>query len=279
MQKVADLHVHTYLSDGTFSPEKVVKYSKEKGLSAIAITDHDSCSGIAQAIKVGEAVGLEIIPGVELSAELDGEEMHILGYFVDWKNARFIKKLEEISKIRKDRAKKILKKLKGHGIDISEEEFFEFSGPGSVGRLHIAQFLSKKGYVASIEEAFRKYIGNRGCCYVKKFKLSPEEAVAMIKKVGGVAILAHPKTIYIKDRSLDDIIKVLVKDGIQGIEVYYYSHTSSDEDRLKELAERYNLLISGGSDCHGLGKKEVLIGSVKIPYEFVEKIKQTSSKI
>jgi len=278
MQKVADLHIHTHLSDGTFSPEKVVKYSKEKGLSAIAITDHDSCSGIAPAIKAGEALGLEIIPGVELSAELDGEEVHILGYFVDWKNPRFIKKLEEISKIRKDRAKKILKKLKTYGIDISEEEFFKFSGPGSVGRLHIAQFLSKKGHIFSIEEAFRNYIGNHGSCYVKKFKLSPKEAIAMIKKVGGVAILAHPKTIYIKDKSLDDIVKLLVKDGIQGIEVYYYSHTASDENKLKELAERYNLLISGGSDCHGLGKKDVLIGRVKIPYELVEKIKQASSR-
>lgn len=274
MQKVADLHVHTYLSDGTFSPEKVVEYSKAKGLDAIAITDHDCCSGITPAIIAGKDLDLEIIPGVEMTAELGEEEIHILGYFIDWQKDSFVKKLQEIIKVREERAKEILKKLRKYGVNMSEKELFELSGPGSIGRLHIAHLLLRKGAVSSISEAFTKYIGNNGPCYVKKFKLSPKETVDIIKDVDGVAVLAHPKTINIKDKSSEDIIKMLIKDGIEGIEVYHPDHTAKDENEFRALAERYNLLISGGSDCHGLGKSEILIGKVKIPYELVEKIKQ-----
>ena len=271
MQKVADLHIHTYFSDGVFSPEKVVKYSKEKGLSAIAITDHDCCSGVAPAIKAGEALGLEVIPGVELSAELGKENIHILGYFINWQDTTFINNLEEISKSRVERAKKILKKLKEYKIDISENELFEFSGPGSVGRLHIARLLLKKGYISYIEEAFRNYIGDNGPCYVKNFKLSPKEAIDMIKGVGGVTVLAHPKTINVKEF-------LNKNDGLQGVEVYHPNHTTKDEAEFKKLAREYNLLMTGGSDFHGVGKKEILIGSVKVPYELVEKIKEVATK-
>lgn len=273
MPEFADLHVHTNLSDGTFSPEKVVEYSRIKGLDAIAITDHDSVAGIAPAIMAGKDMGIEIIPGVELTAELDDREIHILGYFVDWQNVLFVKRLHDISEVRRERAKKILEKLRDHKIVISEEEFFEFSGSGSVGRLHIAQLLLKKGYISSISQAFRKYIGDNGCCYVKKFKLSPKDAVEMIKSVGGIAVLAHPKTIYVKDKSIEDIVKELIKDGIQGIEVYHSDNKSKDEKQFKALADKYNLAVTGGSDCHGFGKKEILIGKVKLPYELVENLK------
>lgn len=276
MDRVADLHIHTHFSDGVFSPKKVVEYSKSKGLCAIAITDHDCCSGIAPAINIGKVLDIEVIPGVELSAELEEENIHIIGYFIDWKNEAFLNKLEEISKARQERAKKILKKLKDCGMDISEEELFEFSGPGSVGRLHIARLLLKQGHISRIEEAFRKYIGNNGPCYVKNFRLSPKEAMDMIKGIGGVSVLAHPKTINTRNSSMEDVVKGLVKDGLQGIETYHSDHKTKDEDRFKELAGRYNLLISGGSDCHGFGKKEALIGTVKVPYELVEKLRQAA---
>ena len=278
MIKVADLHVHTYLSDGTFSPEKAVQYSKAKGLAAIAITDHDCCAGITPAIMAAKDLDMEIIPGVELTAELDEQEIHILGYFIDWQDRAFLKRLDKISKVREERAREILKKLKGHSLEISERELFDLSGPGCVGRLHIAHLLVRRGFVSSIQEAFAKYIGNNGPCYVKKFKLLPKEAVDMIKDVGGVPVLAHPKLSYIKDRSTEDIVRALVKDGIEGIEAYRSDHNAKDEKAFTSLAEKYNLLVTGGSDCHGLGKKEVLIGSVKIPYELVEKLKEHAAK-
>ncbi|MFC1667549.1 PHP domain-containing protein [Candidatus Omnitrophota bacterium] len=274
MSKLADLHVHTYLSDGTFPPEKVVEYSKEKGLSAIAITDHDCCLGIAPAIKAAKDKDIEVIPGVELTAELGEEEIHILGYFIDWQNSSFLKKLDEISGVRQERAKKILEKLRGEGVEISGKELLDLSGPGSVGRLHIAHLLVKKGVVSSISRAFEKYIGNNSPCCVKKFKLSPKEAVNMIKDVGGIAVLAHPSVINVKGESVEDVIRALVAEGIEGIEAYHSDYSDKDESKFVELAEKYNLLVTGGSDCHGLGKKEVLIGKVKIPYELVERMKE-----
>jgi len=276
MQKVADLHVHTNLSDSTFSPEKVVEYSKLQGLDAIAITDHDTCLAIAPALIAARDNDPEIIPGVELTAELGDDEIHILGYFIDWKDELFTKKLEEICKVREERAKEILKRLMEQGIDIQYEELLELAGPGSIGRLHIASLLYKKGKVTSIRDAFLKYIGTKSPAYVKKFKLTPKEAVDLIKGVGGVSCLAHPKTVNTENKSLDDIVKTLVDDGIQGIEVYHSDHNKKDSAEFKKLAEKYNLLITGGSDCHGLGKKEVLLGKVKVPYELVEKIRQAA---
>lgn len=276
MNKVADLHIHTSFSDGTFTPTKVIEYSKVQGLSGIAITDHDSCEGIEEAIIAAKDMDIEVIPAVELTAELGDEEMHILGYFIDWQNHSFIKKLDDICRVRRERAKEILKRLKNQGIEIQEEELFKASGPGSVGRLHIANLMHKKGAVSSIKDAFTKYIGNNGSCYVKRFKLSPKEAVSIIKDVGGVSVLAHPKTINFKDKSLDSLIAELVEDGIQGIEVFHSDHKEKDVNKLKEVATKYSLLITGGSDCHGLGKKEVLIGRVKVPYELVEKLRRAA---
>lgn len=276
MTKTADLHVHTNLSDGTFTPEKVVEYAKAKGLAAIAITDHDCCKGITPAIITARDLDVEIIPGVELTAEVDDTEIHILGYFVDWQDNSFTRKLEEISRVRKERAKEILKKLRKNHVDIADEELFEFSAPGCIGRLHIAQLLFKKGYISSVGQAFSKYIGNGGSCYVKKFKLTPKEAVDMIRKVGGVSVVAHPKTISMQGKSTEDIIISLMKDGVRGIEAYHSDHSRKDEENFKALAEKHSLLITGGSDCHGLGKKEVLIGKVRIPYELVEALKKST---
>jgi len=281
MRKVADLHVHTNISDSTFSPEKVIELAKLKGLDAIAITDHDTCAAIAPAIVIAKDMDIEIIPGVELTAELDDDEIHMLGYFIDWQNETFTKKLEELCRVREERAKEILRRLNEHGIDLKYEDLLEIAGPGtgSIGRLHIANLLYKKGKVACIREAFTKYIGNDSPAYVKKFKLSPREASDMIKAVGGVSVLAHPKTINTEIRPLGDIVKMLVDEGLQGIEVYHSDHNNKDSSEFKKLASEYGLLITGGSDCHGLGKKEVLLGKVKVPYELVEKLRAASRLI
>ncbi|MFA5388423.1 MAG: PHP domain-containing protein [Candidatus Omnitrophota bacterium] len=278
MRKVADLHVHTNASDSTFSPEKVVELALSQHLDAIAITDHDTCSAIAPAISAAKDTGLEIIPGVELTAEMGEAEIHMLGYFLDWHDAVFTKKLEELCRVREERAKEILRKLGEQGIDLKYEDLRQYgcTGTGSMGRLHIADLLYRKGKVASIREAFTKYIGNASPAYVKKFKLSPKEAVDMIKAVGGVAVLAHPKTIEMQGKPLKDILGLLVKEGIEGIEVYHSDHTKRDYAELEGLAGEYGLLMTGGSDCHGLGKKKVLLGTVKVPYELVENLRQAS---
>ncbi len=274
MQRLADLHVHTHESDGTFSPERVVEYSKAKGLHAIAITDHDCCSAITPAIIAAKDLDLEVIPGIELSAEVDEQDVHILGYFIDWQNKVFLKKLDHIVHVRRERAKEILKRLRRVNVELTEKDLFELSSSGCVGRLHIAQLLFKKGYVSSIGQAFKDYIGDQSPCYVKKFKLTPKEAASIIKDVGGIPVLAHPKTINTKNKKLADIIKTFVDDGIEGIEVYHIEHTTKDVKDFENLAAKFDLLMTGGSDCHGLGKKEILIGKVKIPYELVKKMKE-----
>jgi len=278
MQKVADLHVHTNVSDSTFSPEKVVRYARMQRLDAIAITDHDTCAAIAPAIITAKDAGVEIIPGVELTAEIDDDEIHILGYFIDWQDSLFTKKLEGLCRARKERAKEILRRLNGQGIDLKYEDLLEIAGSNSdsLGRMHIANLLYKKGKVGCVKEAFTKYIGNNSPAYVKKFKLSPKEAVDIIKDAGGVSVLAHPKTINTEIKPLKDILKILINDGIQGIEVYHSDHNTRESNEFKKLAEEYGLLITGGSDCHGLGKKEVLLGKVKVPYELVEKLRSAS---
>ena len=279
MQKVADLHVHTNISDSNFSPEKVVGLAKLEGLDAIAITDHDTCSGITPAIMAAKDMDIEIIPGVELTAEIDDDEIHMLGYFIDWQNKEFTKKLEELCRVREERAKEILRRLSEQGIDLKYEDLLELAGPGmgSVGRLHIANLLYKKGKISCIRDAFTKYIGNDSPAYVKKFKLSPREAADMIKSVGGVSVLAHPKTINTENKTLKDTVRMLVGEGVQGIEVYHSDHNTRESNELKEMAEEYGLLITGGSDCHGLWKKEVLLGKVKVPYELVERLKAAKS--
>lgn len=270
MEKQADLHVHTYLSDSTFTPAQVVDYAQKIGLACVAITDHDCVDGIEPAVRRAyENSNIEIIPAVELTAETDDTEVHILGFFIDYKNVSFEKKLQEIRDDRVSRIYKMVEKLKEFDIDIDASDVFKIAGPGSVGRLHVAQVLYNKGAVANISEAFSRYIGHNKPCYVKRFKLSPKEAIKMIYKVKGIPVLAHP---YIMKK--DEMISELIKAGLRGIEVYHSDHTNAAQQHYKKLAEENNLLITGGSDCHGMGKGEILMGKVKVPYELVEKLKE-----
>jgi predicted metal-dependent phosphoesterase TrpH len=217
---------------------------------------------------------LEIVPGVELTAEVDNLELHILGYFIDWKERWFIEKLKEIRSARVNRIYEMCACLKERGIDVDAEKVLQLSGPGSVGRLHLAILMYNEGHVSTISEAFRKHIGNRSPCYVKKFKLSPREAIDTILSIGGVPVLAHPHII-----GRDDLVPDLVRDGIRGIEVYHTDHPHSVILHYEDLAVEYGLLTTGGSDCHGMGKGDILLGRIKIPYETVEKLKKEAVKI
>lgn len=272
--KYADLHVHTFYSDSTFSPEEVASLAKDKGLSAIAICDHDSVDGIEPCIKAGAPLGIEIIPGIELTVEKSDAEIHILGYFVDYTLDWFKSRLKEIQAFRIVRIHKMVEKLNAEGIKIDADDVFVLAGRGSVGRLHLAQAMIKTGQIRSFKEVFDKYIGFLKPCYVSNIKLSLQEAMGLILKAGGVPVVAHPNVM-----GKDEYIPELVEYGLKGIEVYHTDHKSAAVKRYEDIAKQYNLLVTGGSDCHGLGKGKVLLGGVRVPYELVEKLKEESIKI
>jgi len=263
--KFADLHIHTQASDGWLTPEMAVEEANRAGLATISIADHDSVNGIEVAIWAGKKYGVEVIPGVELSSEFEGRELHILGYFIDWHDKQLQDKLFTIQEARIDRAKRILEKLRGLNINISYNVIIVISG-GTVGRPHIAQVLLDRGYVRTVQEAFEKYLGIDRPAYVEKYPLSPAEAIRMIQRVGGISALAHP--VFART---DEVLPELVDQGLQAIEAYHSRHDAAATRHFEELAKKYDLLIVGGSDAHGM---EVPVGAVRIPYEFVEKLKE-----
>lgn len=269
-----DLHVHTNSSDSTFTPAEVIKIAKEEGLVALGITDHDSVSALAAMSSMGEKVGLEIVPGVELSAEMDGEEIHILGYFISWEEGWFREKLAELTKAREERAREIVRRLKTLKVELDFETIKELSGEGSIGRLHIARALVKTGYVKHPAEAFRLYLGEGKPAYVRKFPLTPGEALEMIKSLKGLSSLAHPGLLRNNQLNNDKLILELIKLGVDALEVYHSEHSKAKAANFLELCRRHNLLITGGSDCHGLGKGEKLLGKVKLPYAYLTALKE-----
>jgi len=272
--KFADLHVHTLFSDGTSAPEEIVAEAKKQDLAAIAIVDHDTIEGIAATVEIGQGKDLEVLPGMELSAEYNGLEIHILGYFIDYKNKAFRERLEVLKKNRIERIYKITDKLKGMGIALNPETVFALAGEGTVGRLHVARAMVKEDIVGSIYEAFQKFIGDKCPAYVLGFRLSPPQAIKLIKDAEGIPVLAHPYCL-----GKNELIPKLAASGIMGLEVYYPEHTPAMVDFYLGLAKKYNLLVTGGSDYHGEAKPEVKIGSIKIPYALVEKIRQAREKI
>ena len=272
--KFADLHIHTDFSDSTFSPEEVAACAGERGLSAIAICDHDCIDGIEPCGKTASPLGIEVISGIELTVEKQDAEIHILGYFIDWQAEWFRAKLKEMQASRIERIHKMVEKLNDAGIDVRAQDVFDLAGRGTVGRLHLAQAMRKTGKVKSFKEAFGKYIGFAKPCYVSNARLSPQEAIEVLLKVGGVPVLAHPG---IMDK--DEYIPELIEYGLKGIEVYHTDHKSGVVKHYEELAAQYGLLMTGGSDCHGMGKGKALIGTVRVPYELVEKLKAKSEEI
>ena len=273
---MVDLHVHTTASDGTLSPSDTVKHAKKMGIEAIAITDHDTISGIDEAMKTGDLVGVEVIPGIEISVDYNGE-MHILGFFIN-KTEGFSKWLNEFRATRKDQNTKIIQMLNELGFNISFEEVEEFSKEGSIGRPHIASVLMKKGYVKSINEAFDKYIGAGKKAYVERVRISPKEGIDAILKAGGIPVLAHPKFLGLDENKLDNLLSQLKSYGLKGIEAYYSLNTSLETGLLLRLAIKHNLLVTGGTDYHGSIKPDIEmgigLGDTKVNYSIVNKLKE-----
>jgi len=269
--KFADLHLHTLFSDGTYTPEELVLKAVDAGLACIAITDHDTVCGLAQAIAIGRDKGLEVLPGIELSAEYGSQEVHVLGYLINYKLRGFLRQLDILRENRVMRVHKIIGKLNAVGINLDTQAVFDICAGGIPGRLHIARALVKGGFVKSIFEAFNKYIGDKGPAYVLGFHFSPQDAIRFIRDAGGVSVLAHPHCLH-----NDELILKFAKLGLMGLEAYYPEYSQEETNFYLNLAKEYNLLVTGGSDCHGNAKSEVKIGSVKIPYELVEKLKEAN---
>lgn len=272
--KFADLHLHTVFSDGTYTPEELIREAFSLGLSAVAVVDHDTVAGIAQVCQAGLLSGIEVLPGIELTAEYKSREIHILGYLIDYKSKSLIEKLDVLYKNRFERVYKIIDKLKTVGVSLEAKSVFDIVKQGTPGRLHIARAMVKDGLVSSIGQAFYKYIGDKSGAYVLGFKLSPGEAIKLIKDAGGVPVLAHPYS-----AKCDEFIPQLVDFGLMGLEVYYPEHSQAMINFYLGLAKKFNLLATGGSDCHGDAKPEVKIGSVKIPYNLVEELKAAKQKM
>ena len=278
-----DLHLHTTASDGVLSPSEIVRYAKAKGLQAIAITDHDTIEGCEEGLSEGEKIGFEVIPGIEISAEYSPGSMHILGFFLDIHHPLLNERLEYLQKARAERNPKMVAKLNQLGIEMTYEEVLKASGGGQVGRPHFANVLLEKKIVKSFQEAFDRFLKKGAPAYVDKFRFTSKEALRFIREARGVAVLAHPNTLGVNKYSeLEKLILQLVDEGLQGIEVYYPEHSSAEVAQYKTLADRYNLLPTGGTDYHGIERNELDIGigrgEMKLPYSIVEKIKALRSR-
>lgn len=259
-QIVADLHTHTENSDGTYSVENLVKLAKEKELKVIAITDHDTISGLFQTKELSEKYKIEIINGIEMSCNLNGKDVHILGYGVNIEDSNFKKELIRIKKIREERNDKIIEKLNKLKLNVSLEELKEIAKGDIISKAHFAELMMNKGYVYSKREAFKNYLGKAGLAFVEKKNYEPIDAVKMLKKNGAFISLAHPKLVTENDNELEDLIKELKKEGLEGLEVNYYSFNKNDKKRYNKIAEKYNLIITGGSDFHGKNRVDVSLG-------------------
>ncbi|NLB43475.1 MAG: adenylyl-sulfate kinase [Clostridiales bacterium] len=269
----ADLHLHTTASDGTIEPGQVVKDAKAAGFSAIAITDHDTLNGVQDAFRACAEVNMEVIPGIELSA-LDGEkEIHILGYCINPDNAKLTDLTARLEEHRSNRAIEMVLKLNDMGVDISIDRVKELAAGDVIGRPHIARAMQEKGLIREIKEAFSsEYIGRGGKAYVERYELTPDAAIKIIIEAGGIPVLAHPG--YLSDRTsiFEETIQKYIGYGLQGIEVYYSCHTLSQINYYLDIAIKYDLLITGGSDSHG--NKEPILGSVRLPYKYVRALKK-----
>jgi predicted metal-dependent phosphoesterase TrpH len=272
--RFADLHLHTNFSDGTFSPAELVERAIHAKLSCIGVVDHDTVSGINPALEAAKDSDLEVVPGIELSAEHEGKEVHILGYLLDHNNKKLINELENLKARRLERVYKMVDKLNALGLRLKAESVFELAGNATVGRLHIARALVKEKLVGSLHEVFEKYLGDSGPAYVCGFRFNPKDAIKFIKSYGGIPVLAHP---YVIDD--DSLILEFIKLGLMGLEVYYPEHTQGLINFYLEMARQENLLVTGGSDCHGMAKPHVRIGCIKLPYELVEKLKEAKEKL
>lgn len=264
----ADLHLHSQFSDGTYTPEEVAAQGARFGFAALALTDHDTVEGCTRMAAACAAAQIEFIPGAELTAEQAGNELHILGYFLDTQNAKLLTEIAKFQVVRQQRIRDMVARLNELNVPLQVESVFKLANCQSPGRPHVARALVKASLCRSLDEAFDRFLKKGRPAWVPKAKMSALEGIELIQQAGGLAVMAHPGL-----NRTDEVIPDLVAAGLDGIECFHTKHTATTAARYLALAEEFNLLVTGGSDCHGLSKGRPLIGTVKLPYEYVEKLK------
>jgi predicted metal-dependent phosphoesterase TrpH len=271
---LVDLHAHTIFSDGLFTPEVLVGEAARLRLTALAVTDHDAVGGIDRAGAAGRKLQVEVVPGVEMSCNTKGVDVHILAYYIDYQQPAVQEFFETVRQKRAERAERMVKKLNDLGVTISLDQVRALAQDAATGRPHVAQALVEAGAVRTIDEAFQRYIGYDGPAYFPKMQLTPKEAMDFIHRHGGVAVIAHPGTYH-----NDGAVYSAISAGADGIEVWHPDHASRNVDHYREVATKNGLLMTGGSDCHG-GRKQgkVFLGSIAVPYSCLQAVKNLRDK-
>jgi 3',5'-nucleoside bisphosphate phosphatase len=276
-----DLHLHTTHSDGSLPPAAVLALAHKAGVTALAITDHDITTGIPEAVRAGASLGIEVIPGVEISSRFGESELHILGYFLDWQDPALNVRLAGLRASRHSRNPQIIERLRALGHDITYDEVRELAGTESVGRPHIARVLMDKGYVKSAKEAFDRFLAQDKPAYVPRELPDPAEALAWIRAAKGVPVLAHPLWAKQDNEGLFALCKRLKTQGLGGMEVHYSTHNPKQTAELLDIAKRLDLLVTGGSDFHGLTKPDIEVGigrgGLTVPVKLLEPLKHAAS--
>ena len=273
-----DLHVHSTYSDGTLTPKELVDLAIVKNLSVMALTDHDTVDGIDEILAYAASLpnAPKIVPGVELSTEYEGKEVHVVGLFIDHKNPEFTAYLKDFIDSRTTRNLKMCKALADAGIEIGYQELLDAFPDAVITRAHYAKLMLQKGYIKSINEAFERYVGDHCPYYVPREKVTPQDAIRLIKKAGGIPIFAHPILCRLSDSRLENLVAELKSCGLMGIEAVYSTYIPSEERQIRALAAKYDLLLSGGSDFHGSNKPKIDLGvgygKLCVPDEFYDKM-------
>lgn len=278
-----DLHTHSTASDGTYTPTQLIDYAHEKGLAAIALTDHDTTKGLAEAMEAGRRYDdLEVIPGIEFSTDYEGKDIHIVGLYMHYDDPEIQRRLQEFVDSRVSRNRKMCRLLTEHGVPMDFDDLQAAYPDSVITRAHYAAYMLEKGYIKSRQEAFDRYIGDNCECFVPREKITPDMAVKMVLDAGGVPILAHPILYGMSDARLRKLVGELKEAGLKGIEAIYTTYTASDERQIMEIAKDYDLLISGGSDFHGANKQDIDLavgyGKLFVPETALEKIKESLNK-
>ncbi len=274
-QPYIDLHLHTLFSDGISTPEQVAEDAQEMELAAIALTDHDTIEGCPRLAKACAERGIEFIPGTELSTDIDGHEMHLLGYFLDTGNEELIRETTRYQQNRTDRVHGLVEQLNRIGIPLRTDQVFDLAKCKAPGRPHVARALVKHGFCSTTDQAFVRYLRKNAPAWVPKINVCFADGIRLIHQSGGLAIMAHPGL-----NKIDHLIPRMVEAGLDGIECWHTKHPKSTVKRYREMAARLGgLLVTGGSDCHGPSRGHYpLIGTVRVPYDILDEMKRRLSR-